>query len=85
MRTSRARRTAALLAPCVALLIAGAGTALGASAQALAGPSPTPVPAATMTAPAPTRIPPPLKPIDPAAFGATVERAAQELPVPSRG
>ncbi|MFF4297365.1 serine hydrolase domain-containing protein [Streptomyces vinaceus] len=82
MRTSRARRNTALLAPCVALLIAGAGTPLGPSAQALAGPSPTPVPAATMTAPAPTRIPPPLKPIDPVAFRATVERAAKKLSVP---
>ncbi|ROQ94975.1 D-alanyl-D-alanine carboxypeptidase [Streptomyces sp. 2132.2] len=82
MRSSRARRNTALLAPCVALLIAGAGAAPGPSAPALADPSPTPVPAATMTAPAPTRIPPPLKPIRPAAFQATVERAAKKLAVP---
>ncbi|MFD5509746.1 serine hydrolase domain-containing protein [Streptomyces sp. NPDC127051] len=84
MRTSQARRRTVLLAPCIALLIAGGGIAPGAAAaaSARADPSPTPVPAATMTPPAPTRIPPPLKPIEPAAFQATVERAAKKLMVP---
>ncbi|MFF4101619.1 serine hydrolase domain-containing protein [Streptomyces sp. NPDC001903] len=84
MRTSRARRRTALLAPCVALLIAGGGIPIGAAALGMprADPSPTPAPAPTMTAPAPTRIPPPLKPIRPAAFQAAVDRAAKKLTVP---
>ncbi|MFD7079596.1 hypothetical protein ACFYXV_08530 [Streptomyces sp. NPDC002181] len=66
MRTSRARRTTALLAPCAALVIAAGGFGPAAAARARSDPSPTPVPAATMTAPAPTRIPSPLKPMKPA-------------------
>ncbi|MER6780438.1 MULTISPECIES: serine hydrolase domain-containing protein [unclassified Streptomyces] len=84
MRTSRSRRRTALLAPCAALLIVWGGSPPGAAALAVArtGPSPAPVPAATMTAPAPTRIPSPLKPIEQAAFQATVDRAAEKLTVP---
>ncbi|MFE5536091.1 hypothetical protein [Streptomyces sp. NPDC056492] len=65
MRTSRARRTTALLAPCVALVIAAGGFGTAAAARVRTDPSPAPVPAATMTPPAPTRIPSPLKPVKP--------------------
>ncbi|MFE2877508.1 hypothetical protein ACFXG6_02290 [Streptomyces roseus] len=82
MRNSRARRSTAPLAPCLALVIAAAGFGPAAGAQARTDPSPRPVPAPTMRAPAPTRIPSPLKPIRPAAFKATAERAAKTPTVP---
>ncbi|MFG2980449.1 serine hydrolase domain-containing protein [Streptomyces sp. NPDC048258] len=69
-----ARRTA-LLAPCVALLIAGGTLPPGATALALDDPSPTP---AATASPVPSA----LKPIDPAAFQAAVDRAAKKLMVP---
>ncbi|MEU8840987.1 hypothetical protein AB0D97_17935 [Streptomyces roseus] len=83
MRNSRARRSTALLAPCVALVIAAGGFGPAAGAQARTDPSPVPVPAPTMKAPAPTRIPSPLKRIRPAAFQATGERAARKPTVPA--
>ncbi|MFJ3513384.1 serine hydrolase domain-containing protein [Streptomyces sp. NPDC090131] len=72
------RRRTALLAPCVALLIAGGALPAGASAAA------PPDPPATPSAPASTRAPDPsaLKPIDPAALQASVERVAKKLMVP---
>lgn len=87
MKTSRAsHRPPALLAPCLALLLAGGSLAAGSAAPALADPSPTPAPPATVSAPAPSPSPTPatavLKPIDPAAFQASVERMAKELMVP---
>lgn len=93
MRTSRTasrathptHRRTALLAPCVALLIAGGALPPASAVAALAAPSPTPAPAATMPPPAPTRIPSPLKPIKPAAFQAVVDRAAKEADGPRRG
>ncbi|WP_328620419.1 serine hydrolase domain-containing protein [Streptomyces sp. NBC_00354] len=78
--TSRPARRTALLAPCVALLIAGGALPAGATAAgALEDPSATP--AATAGA-APSPAPSALKPIDPAAFQATVDRAAKKLMVP---
>ncbi|KMO97583.1 hypothetical protein [Streptomyces roseus] len=82
MRNSRARRSTALLAPCVALVIAAGGFGPAAGAQARTDPSPVPVPVPTMKAPAPTRIPSPLKRIRPAVFRTTVERAAKESTLP---
>ncbi|MEU9302940.1 serine hydrolase domain-containing protein [Streptomyces sp. NPDC048269] len=79
-RAVTAPRTA-LLAPFAALLIAGGPLPLGATAMALDGPSAPP--AATATAPpSATRVPSALKPIDPAAFQATVDSAAKKLMVP---
>lgn len=77
MVTSRAARNIparrAVLVSCVALVIAGGTIPLGSTASALAEPTPvataTPVPSA-------------LKPIDPAALQASVERAAKKLTVP---
>ncbi|MFJ7589794.1 serine hydrolase domain-containing protein [Streptomyces sp. NPDC097617] len=85
MKTPRAMhrpgsRPRALLAPCAALLIAGGALAAGPSALALADPSGTP--SATASAPAADPDSSALKPIDPAAFQASVERAAKKLMVP---
>ncbi|CAM5295401.1 D-Ala-D-Ala carboxypeptidase [Streptomyces avidinii] len=81
MKTSRAkRRTPALLAPCVALLIAG-GT-LPAAPPALALTDPPGTPSATASAPAADPDSSALKPIDPAALRASVERVVKKLMVP---
>ncbi|MEU2452827.1 serine hydrolase domain-containing protein [Streptomyces sp. NPDC012765] len=79
--SSRTRtRTPALLAPCVALLIAGGALPAASPALALADPPGTPT--ATASAPAADPGSAALKPIDPAAFQASVERAAKKLMVP---
>ncbi|WP_405715074.1 beta-lactamase family protein [Streptomyces xanthophaeus] len=72
-----ARRRTAVLAPCAALLIVGCALPPGASAAALHEGRDTPSPTAGVS-PTPSA----LKPIDPAAFRSTVERAAKELMVP---
>ncbi|MGW0753866.1 serine hydrolase domain-containing protein [Streptomyces sp. NPDC002587] len=69
-----AHRTA-LRAVCVAALIAGGALPPGATALALDDPSRPPAASATP-------VPPALKPIDPAAFQAAVDRAAKKLMVP---
>ncbi|MFG2988773.1 serine hydrolase domain-containing protein [Streptomyces sp. NPDC048257] len=74
----RPGRRTALLAPWVALLIAGG--ALPAAPAAMALPDPPDSPSATASARTPD--PSALKPIDPAALQASVERVAKKLMVP---
>ncbi|MCY0951130.1 serine hydrolase domain-containing protein [Streptomyces sp. H27-S2] len=89
-RTPRTTPRTALVAPCAALLVALCALPPGASAAALSDAPAAPAATAGTSAPAPTPpspvppspVPSALRPIDPAAFQSTMEKAAEQLMVP---